>query len=88
MVFSSNPNGKLNHAMLNRDVGFLCHISRTYPSMFPYLKGFYNTLNSWRFGHDGEGWKIGKMPWLELISRDVAFEDPEDIELSFQSRKR
>ena len=84
----SNPKCQLDHSQLERDVGFLCHISRTYPSMFPYLKGFYNTLNSWRLGRDGEGWKLGKTAWLELMSGDVAFEDPEDVELPFESRKR
>ena len=33
----------LEYSTLEKDVGFLCHISRTYPVMFPYLKGFYNT---------------------------------------------
>jgi len=31
---------------LERDVGFLVHIRRTYPAVFPYLKGFYNTMKS------------------------------------------
>ena len=85
---SSNPDGKLDHGQLERDVSFLCHISRTYPSMFPYLKGFYNTLNSWRIGRDGEGWKLSKTAWLELMAGDVSFEDPEDVDLPFESRKR
>ena len=85
---SNNPTSELDYKALERDVGFLCHISRTYPSMFPYLKGFYNTLNSWRLGRDKDGWKIGKMAWIELISGDVAFDNPEDVEIPFESRKR
>ena len=54
-ILSSDPHGKLDHSSLERDVGFLCHMSRTYPAMFPYLKGFYNMLNSWRLGQDREG---------------------------------
>ena len=87
-ALSNEPHGKLDHNLLEREVGFLCHMSCTYPAMFPYLKGFYNTLNSWRIGRDCDGWKIGKTAWLELMSGDVAFEDPEDIELPFESRKR
>ena len=56
--------------------------------MLSYLKGYNNTFNSWRIGHDGEGWKLGKTAWLELMSGGVAFEYPEDIELPFESRKR
>ena len=87
-ALSSDPLEKLDHASLERDVGFLCHMSRTYPAMFPYLKGFYNTLNSWRLGRDSEGWKLGKTAWLELISGDVAFEDPDDVDKPFETRKR
>ena len=36
----------LEHKSLERDVGFLVHLSRTFPGMAPYLKGFYNTMNS------------------------------------------
>ena len=78
----------LDFKSLERDVGFLCHISRTYPSMFPYLKGFYNTLNNWRCGRDRDGWKYSKTAWLELIAGDVAFEDEHDIDMSFENRKR
>ena len=32
----------------------------TYPSMKPYLKGLYLTLNSWRPNYDQHGWKKRK----------------------------
>jgi len=33
--------------LLEKAIGFLYHSSQTYSAMFPYLKGFYNTLNEW-----------------------------------------
>jgi hypothetical protein len=79
---------KLSYSELEKDVGFMCHMSQTYPNAFPYLKGFYNTLNGWRVDRDMEGWKIGRMAWMELISGDIAFEKESDVELPFESRKR
>ena len=48
----------LDHKNLERDVGFLVHLSRTFSSIFPYLRGIYNTLNGWRKGRDHDGWKL------------------------------
>ena len=43
---------------LSEDVGFLVHVSLTYPTMRVYLKGFYLTMNSWRPFRDDHGWKL------------------------------
>jgi hypothetical protein len=56
----TNNQLSLDFKMLECDIGFLCHVSRTYPIMFAYLKGFYNTLNQWRWDRDVDGWKISK----------------------------
>jgi hypothetical protein len=88
LAMESHKEDLLSYSELEKDVGFMCHMSRTYPSTFPYLKGFYNTLNGWRVDRDKEGWKIGRVAWLELISGDVAFENESDVELTFESRKR
>jgi len=62
----------VNHKEIEQDVGFLCHISRTYPKLFPYTKNFYNTFNSWRYYRDDDGWKItSKMALVELASQDI-----------------
>lgn len=66
---------------------FLCHVSRTYPSIIPYLKGFYNTLNGWRIDKCAEGWKIGRTEWMELIAGDVLFDEDTELEESFEDRK-
>ena len=73
---------------LQSEVGFLCHVSRTYPIIFPYLKGFYNTLNNWRWDRDKDGWKLNKTLWMELISGDVAFETKADETKTLDERKR
>ena len=53
----------LDHKSLERNIGFLVHLSCTFPSIFPYLRGIYNTLNGWRKGRDHDGWKL---TWQEL----------------------
>ena len=78
----------LSYTEMEKDVGFLCHLSRTYPSTFPYLKGFYNSLNGWRVDRNKEGWKIGRTAWMELMSGDIHIESEESINSPFESRKR
>lgn len=48
---------------LEQDTGFLVHMFMAYENLRPYLKGFYLTLNSWRFDRDESGWKLGKRHW-------------------------
>ncbi|GFH49897.1 hypothetical protein CTEN210_06373 [Chaetoceros tenuissimus] len=59
---------------LEADVGFLVHMSRTYPKTFPYLKGFYNSLNGWRYDRNRDGWKMTEKAWLEMQAGNVAFD--------------
>lgn len=49
---------ELDHKELLKDRGFLVYVTRTYPAMVPYLKGFHLTIESWRGGRDEDGWKI------------------------------
>jgi hypothetical protein len=53
---------------LERDTGFLVHMFMAYENMRPYLKGFYLTLNEWRFDRDEEGWQLGKRHWKEIAA--------------------
>ena len=48
----------INHKELEKRRGFLVYVSRTYPSMVPYLKGIHQTLDGWREGRDSDGWKL------------------------------
>ena len=47
-----------DHKELLSDRGFLVYVTRTYPSIIPYLKGFHLTIKMWRGGRDLEGWKL------------------------------
>lgn len=49
---------ELDHKELLSDRGFLVYVTRTYPAMVPYLKGFHLTIENWRGNRDSEGWKI------------------------------
>jgi hypothetical protein len=49
---------KLSHKELLSDRGFLAYVTRTYPAMVPYLKGFHLTIEMWQCEQDAEGWKL------------------------------
>ena len=46
--------------------GFLIYVTRTYPTMVPYLKGIHQTLDSWRVGRSDDGWKYKQTRDLEV----------------------
>lgn len=50
----------LDHKKLSSDRGFMVYAVQAFPAMKPYLKGFHLSLEMWRGGRDGEGWKIKK----------------------------
>ena len=54
----AKKNIQLDHKELLSDRGFLVYVTRTYPAMIPYLKGFHLTIEMWRGGRDSEGWKL------------------------------
>lgn len=66
---------KLDHKELLSDRGFLVYVTRTYPSMVPYLKGFHLTIEHWRGGRDLDGWKL-KTP---LTPESESQEDFDDV---------
>lgn len=37
-----------DHSELMSDRGFLVHVTRAYPAMVPYMKGFHLTVEMWR----------------------------------------
>ncbi len=49
---------RLSHKELLFDRGFLVNVTRTYPAMVSYLKGFHLTIKMWRGGRDSDGWKV------------------------------
>lgn len=56
----------IEYKRLEQDTGFLVHVCMTYENLRPYLKGFYLTLNEWRFDRDTEGWKLDVKHWKEV----------------------
>ena len=52
----NNPQG-IDSKQLQSIRGFLVYIARTYTSFVPYLKGIHATIDSWRPGRSGDGWK-------------------------------
>ena len=68
----------LEHKSLERDVGFLVHLSRTFPAFSPYLRGIYNTLNGWRKGRDRDGWKLTRHEWDLLLAMEEEMEEEEE----------
>ena len=57
----------LDRKQLERDRGFLVHISRTFTQAIPYLKGIHHTLESWRMGRDEDGWKLDSEAMVEWL---------------------
>ena len=75
MVLNSVP--VVDHKSLEHDVGFLVHLSHTFPAIFPYLRGIYNTLNGWRKGRDQDGWKLTRREWDLLLAMEEEMEGEE-----------
>jgi len=73
---------------LEKDMGYLVHLSRTYPAMFPYLRGFYNSMNGWRSQRDDEGWKMTTREWKARLKLFEAFDVEEEVETPILSGKK
>ncbi len=50
----------IDFKILESHRGYLVYISRTYPSICPYLKGVHQTLDSWRPWRREDGWKMSE----------------------------
>jgi hypothetical protein len=80
----------LNHKELISDRGFLVYVTRAYPSMIPYIKGFHLTAEMWRVNRDDEGWKLPLTERLALdgFPRDTVDEgDDDEATLGHMTRK-
>ncbi len=81
----------LDRSILEKHVGFLVHLSRTFPALFPYLKGIYLTMESWRLGRDADGWKFSRAAWWNLMSGALDDDDDDGDEttnLTFEEKRR
>ena len=57
----------VNRKTLERQTGFLNHLSMTFEDLTPHLKGFYLTLNSWRDKRDANDWKVSDKTWMNCL---------------------
>jgi hypothetical protein len=80
----------LDRKILERRRGFLLYVTRTYPSMVPYLKGFHLTLDGWRGGRDSEGWKYLSREVREAQERGepTGHEEPPDAPKTVKAKAR
>ncbi len=69
---------ELDRSRLEKGVGFLVHLSRTFPALFPFFKGIYLTMESWREGRDAEGWKFSRKAWWNLMAGALDHDDDAD----------
>ena len=68
----------INLKELESKVGFLVHLSMSYPLMKPFLRGIYLTLNAWRPQRDEHGWKMSNKIFSAFMSnmrRNGAYAD-------------
>jgi hypothetical protein len=72
--------GWLGRKDLERRRGFLLYVTRTFPAMVPYLKGFHLTIDGWRTNRDSEGWKYYSREIRELQEKGEDIEMPESPE--------
>ena len=70
----NNPQG-MDSKKLQSIRGFLVYIARTYTSFVPYLKGIHATIDSWRPGRSGDGWKYIQSKQLVIDEVDTILSD-------------
>jgi len=55
--------------------------------MFPYLRGFYNSMNGWRSQRDDEGWKMTTREWKARLELFEAFDVEETVESTLSGKR-
>ncbi len=70
-----DPIPTLSHKELLSNRGFLVYVTRTYPAMVPYLKGFHLTIEMWCGGRNFEVWKLKTSDASSLEGDDVPAPD-------------
>jgi hypothetical protein len=62
----------LDYKELEVTRGFLGHLSSTYESMVPYLRGFHLTLASYLGKRDEDGWMLTDTAWRVYVDKKLA----------------
>jgi len=71
----ASKDNSLEHKPLEKARGFLVYLSRTYPTITPFLKGIHLTLDSWRPGRDTDGWKMKRNKEVPQYSSEDPLDD-------------
>ena len=81
-LISEHPNERplLKRKDLERQTGFLNHLTMTFDEMTPFLKGFYLTLNSWRPKRDKDDWKMSDKTWMKCLFAQLENGSISDLE--------
>eukprot|EP00980_Cylindrotheca_fusiformis_P019180 scaffold6510_cov122-Cylindrotheca_fusiformis.AAC.2 len=74
----SSKEGSLDFKALEKKRGFLIYVTRTYPSMVPYLKGIHLTLDGWRSFRDEDGWKLPNRKIEEMRTKGIGVVKPDE----------
>jgi hypothetical protein len=61
------PDADLDYKRLEQIRGFLCHLSMTFESITPFLKGFHLTLSSHLPSRDDDGWKLPEGAFVSYV---------------------
>ena len=96
-AFAESDAPIFDHKQMQRDVGFFVHQALTFSSMMPFLKGFCLTMNVWRPGRNGDGWKLSTREWISQLQEKLSdaevntlcgfLEEDEESEPSMQDTK-
>jgi hypothetical protein len=78
---SATDRPRIELKLLEQRVGFLVHVAMAYPMMFPFLKGFYLTMNSWREGRDEDDWKLPPAAFKVFLKENQGKESPLEFSL-------
>jgi hypothetical protein len=62
---------ELDHKELLSDRGFMVYVTRAYPPLIPYMKGFHLTAEMWRGNRDAEGWKLPPQSLADQIDAPI-----------------
>ena len=60
----------LLHKRLEKDRGFLTHLTMPFSVLVPLLKGFHLTLDQWRINQEHDGWvrpKKEHREWMQVF---------------------
>jgi hypothetical protein len=65
--FEKSPDPRFAYKRLEQIRGFLCHLSMTFETITPFLKGFHLSLSAHLPSRDDDGWKLPDRAFMAYI---------------------